>query len=60
VTPDERHFGQEPAILARRQQVYERARRRNPQRWSGNTRNWNPVGEVVLNPERKQAVEEAA
>lgn len=60
VTPDERHFGQEQAILARRQQVYERARRRNPQRWSRDTRNWNPVGEVVLNPEGKQALEQEA
>jgi transposase InsO family protein len=60
VTPDERHFGQEQAILARRQQVYERARRRNPQRWSGSTRDWTPVGEVQLNPPSPKQLQEAA
>jgi hypothetical protein len=29
------------------------ARSRNPQRWSGQTRNWKPVGAVTLNPERE-------
>lgn len=52
VTPDDRHFGREDAILRHRKLVYERARRRNPSRWSGDTRDWNPVGTVVLNPER--------
>jgi len=60
VTPNERHSGQEQAILAHRQHVYERARRRNPQRWSRGTRDWSPVGEVVLNPERKESLEKAA
>jgi putative transposase len=60
VTPNERHFGQEAAILARRQQVYERARRRNPQRWTGNTRNWTPVGQVELNPPSPKQLAEAA
>jgi len=52
VTPDQRHFGQEEAILANRQRVYEEARRLNPERWSGSLRDWTPVGEVRLNPER--------
>jgi transposase InsO family protein len=52
VTPDDRHYGCEDAILRHRKLVYERARRRNPRRWSGATRDWNPVGTVVLNPER--------
>ena len=55
VTPDQRHFGQEDAILANRQRVYEIARRRNPERWSGSPRDWTPVGEVRLNPERQLA-----
>jgi transposase InsO family protein len=50
VTPDQRHFGREQAILAKRQDVYERARRRRPDRWSRRTRNWTPIGTVVLNP----------
>jgi transposase InsO family protein len=53
VTPDERHFGAEHDILARRHQLYERARGANPERWTRSTRNWCPVGLVVLNPERR-------
>ena len=52
VTPNERHEGRDKAILARREAVYEAARNRHPERWSGATRNWTPVGEVWLNPER--------
>jgi transposase InsO family protein len=50
VTPDDRHFGREHEILARRTLVYERARRRQPARWSRGTRNWSPAGAVRLNP----------
>jgi len=39
-------------VLAARHVVYQDARSRNPQRWSGRTRNWKPVGAVTLNPER--------
>lgn len=52
VTPDERHYGRERDVLASRHDLYERARRANPERWSGTTRNWSPVELVVLNPER--------
>jgi transposase InsO family protein len=51
VTPDDRHFGREEYILANRQVVYEKAKRRNPNRWSRGTRNWDPVRLVWLNPE---------
>ena len=51
VTPDDRHYGREDDILARRHQIYQRARHTNPDRWAGNTRNWQPVGSVVLNPQ---------
>jgi putative transposase len=60
VTPDERHFGREAEVFARRRLVYERARRRRPERWSGPTRNWNPVGTVTLNPEPDTAQRPAA
>jgi putative transposase len=60
VTPDERHFRREPDVLTRRRAVYERARRRHPERWSRATRNWNPVGMVVLNPEPDQSQRLAA
>jgi len=53
VTPDDRHFGREEHILANRRKVYEKARSRNPNRWSKSIRNWNPVHRVWLNPENK-------
>jgi len=39
VTPGSRHLGKDPAILARRSVVYEKAKQLNPRRWSGPTRN---------------------
>jgi len=53
ITPDDRHYGRQDQILAKRHHVYETARRRHPSRWSGQTRNWNPVRQVWLNPEKK-------
>jgi len=50
VTPAQRHNGEDVEILRQRKEVYEEAKRRNPKRWSGKTRNWEPVGEVILNP----------
>ena len=58
VSPDDRHYGRERQILANRQGVYERARRRHPNRWSRQTRNWNPVLQVRLNPEKDKAANE--
>ena len=52
VSPAQRHAGEDHAILAARHALYGRARERNPARWSGNTRNWSPIGAVTLNPER--------
>lgn len=51
VTPNERHFGHEAELLAGRHALYEQARKQHPHRWSRNTRNWTPVGTVLLNPE---------
>jgi len=50
VTPQQRHDRQDQAILAQRQGVYEQARARHPERWSGALRNWQPISEVWLNP----------
>lgn len=50
VTPAQRHQSQDRAILAQRQRVYEQARERHPERWSGAIRNWQPITEVWLNP----------
>ncbi|HWJ46247.1 MAG TPA: integrase core domain-containing protein, partial [Candidatus Udaeobacter sp.] len=56
VTPDERHYGLEHDILARRHQLYQRARGSRPQRWTRSTRNWQPAGSVVLHPQGVTAV----
>jgi putative transposase len=50
VTPAQRHAGHDADILAQREQVYRHAKSRHPQRWSGNIRNWQPIGDVHLNP----------
>lgn len=62
VTPDDRHFGREHEVLARRRATYEQARQLHPERWSGSIRNWNPVGAVYLNPNTEEVccMEEAA
>lgn len=56
VSPQQRHLGDDHAILAARHTLYTAARERNPARWSRNTRNWSPVGTVALNPERDSIV----
>ena len=58
VSPDDRHYGREQDILANRQFIYEQARRRHPDRWSRQTRNWNPVRFVWLNPAKDRASKE--
>lgn len=52
VTPTTRHGGDDKAILSKRAEVYEKARIANPNRWSRNTRNWQPITEVFLNPKK--------
>jgi putative transposase len=42
------------AILAARQRLNDAAKQARPERWSGDTRNWNPISEVWLNPPRDQ------
>ena len=53
VTPGQRHAGQDTVLLAKRVQVYEAAKTKHPQRWSGSTRNWEPVKVVHLNPDQQ-------
>lgn len=52
VTPSQRHDGRDVAILAHRHEVYTRAQARHPERWSGNTRNWEHIDIVTLNHRR--------
>ena len=60
VTPEQRHAGEDTAILAARHALYLQARERHPARWSRDIRNWSPVGAVTLNPERDAVVSAAA
>jgi len=52
VTPTQRHTGEDVEILAKRKQVYQKAKLQNPNRWSGEIRNWDRIKEVHLNPEK--------
>lgn len=49
VTPDSRHQGLDKDILLARHEVYQSARARNPERWSGSTRSWKYDDEITLN-----------
>jgi putative transposase len=55
VTPSERHNGQDKKILRKREKVLMAHREARPERWSGQIRNCEPVGEVHLNPEKEAA-----
>lgn len=52
VTPEQRHRGEDVAILKQRKRVYQMAKLVNPFRWSGDTRNWNWIPKVSLNPDK--------
>jgi len=52
VTPAQRHTGEDVAILKNRKRVYQKAKKEHPERWSGDTRNWDYIDEVNLNPEK--------
>lgn len=56
VTPHQRHYGLDQEILSKRKETYEQARRARPERWSGDTRNWDYIEYVSLNPVRKDDV----
>ena len=51
LTPESRHKGNERKIIENRIKVYEMAKSKNPIRWTGKTRNWEPDAEVLLNPD---------
>ena len=53
--------GLDLAILQKRVQIYQVARAKNPRRWSKNTRKWEQITEVHLNPtkEKRQAMQTA-
>lgn len=53
VTPAQRHEGIDVSMLEKRASVYEAAKQQRPERWSGATRNWQPVLVVHLNPDQQ-------
>ena len=52
VTPASRHHGTDAKILNKRHELYTKARLKNPNRWSNQTRNWSRTNIVELNPGR--------
>lgn len=50
VSPAHCHEGLHIDVLAKRKRVYEAAKRRHPERWSKEIRNWEPHEKVALNP----------
>ena len=56
MSPIERHEGRDRKILQKRHEVYAAAKARNPNRWSGETRNWDLPTFVSLNPEKEQVI----
>jgi len=53
VTPEQRHNGEDIAVRENRHHVYEMAKKRHPERWTKNTRNWSIAKIVTLNPNKK-------
>jgi len=45
------------AILEKRNNVYELAKAKYPERWSGETHNWGSDGKVTLNLEKAELQE---
>lgn len=53
VTPQQRHSGDDKRIRANRHLVYQIAKAQNPERWTGETRDWSLPNVVTLNPNKK-------
>jgi hypothetical protein len=60
VSPQQRHDGEDSAILGTCHALYTAAKQSHTGRWSGNTRNWQPIGAVTLNPKRDSIISEHA
>ena len=56
VTPSQKHSGEEIEVLRNREEVYSQAKVQNSSRWTGATRNWEPIKEVFLNPSKSKTV----
>jgi len=60
VSPADKHAGKDGFILLNRTAVYEKARAKNPARWSGKIRCWEPISKVYLNRPKDEKVYEKA
>ena len=54
MTPTQRHHGDDVTLLEQRKRLYEEAKKKHPERWSGETRNWSHESIVRLNPGNTQ------
>ena len=54
ISPAELHAGRGCEIMRQRRTVYAAAKAKHPERWSGNTRNWELPHSVFLNPEKEK------
>lgn len=52
VTPAQRHRGEDQELLRQRTELYEAAKARRPERWSGTSRDWTQPEIVMLNPQK--------
>lgn len=60
VTPSQRHSGEDISILNIRKETYRNAKLKHPERWSGEAKSWDRVGEVILNPSFRDKKPKAA
>jgi putative transposase len=58
LTPNQRHQGLSEQIFDSRREVYEAAKAKHPNRWTGNTRNWSLEDKVWLNPEKVEVIQD--
>jgi hypothetical protein len=55
VAPAQRHNGEDKLILKNWEATYQAAKAKNPNRWSGQTKNWDHIEAVELNPQKPQS-----
>ena len=55
ITPIARHQGLDQQIMQQRKIIYNQAKLNNPERWTGNIRNWELPLEVYLNPAKHKS-----
>lgn len=54
VTPSDRHSFKDTEILNKRKKVYEKAKAKRPERWSGKVKDWRVIEAVKLNSLKKE------